>query len=194
MEVQPMNFLQERICKDGDVKAGKILKVDSFLNHQLDISLLDRIGQEFARRFADARITKVLTIEISGIAIAYAVARAMGVNMVYAKKGESINIDGPVYRAEIVDAMGKLLNQVMVSKKFLSKGDRVLIIDDFLANGYALQGLISLVEEAEATVEGCGIVIEKSFMEGGDRIRNLGYRLESLAILESLDPITFRAE
>lgn len=194
MEVQPMNFLQERICKDGDVKDGKILKVDSFLNHQLDISLLDRIGQEFARRFADARITKVLTIETSGIAIAYAVARAMGVNMVYAKKGESINIDGPVYRAEIVDAMGKLLNQVMVSKKFLSKGDRVLIIDDFLANGYALQGLISLVEEAEATVEGCGIVIEKSFMEGGDRIRNLGYRLESLAILECLDPITFRAE
>ena len=189
-----MNFLQERICKDGIVKAGTVLKVDSFLNHQLDIALLDRIGVEFAHRFADAGITKVLTIETSGIAIACAVARALGVNMVYAKKGESINIDGPVYRAEIVDVNGKTLNQVMVSKKFLSKGDRILIVDDFLANGYALQGLIALVEDAEATVEGCGIVIEKAFQEGGNRIRNLGYRLESLAILESLDPITFRAE
>ena len=194
MEVLPMNFLQERICKDGIVKAGTVLKVDSFLNHQLDIALLDRIGVEFAHRFADAGITKVLTIETSGIAIACAVARALGVNMVYAKKGESINIDGPVYRAEIVDVNGKPLNQVMVSKKFLSKGDRILIVDDFLANGYALQGLIALVEDAEATVEGCGIVIEKAFQEGGNRIRNLGYRLESLAILESLDPITFRAE
>ena len=191
-----MNFLQEKVLAEGIVKPGNVLKVDSFLNHQLDIRLLDAIGQEFARRFADAGINKVLTIETSGIAIACAVARALDVNMVYAKKGESINIDGPVYRAEIVDNAGKKINQVMVSKKFLCKGDRVLIIDDFLANGYALQGLISLVEDAEATVEGCGIVIEKSFLEGGERIRNLGYRLESLAIVENMEDgvITFRAE
>jgi xanthine phosphoribosyltransferase len=191
-----MNFLQEKVLAEGIVKPGNVLKVDSFLNHQLDIRLLDAIGQEFARRFADAGINKVLTIETSGIAIACAVARALDVNMVYAKKGESINIDGPVYRAEIVDNAGKKINQVMVSKKFLCKGDRVLIVDDFLANGYALQGLISLVEDAEATVEGCGIVIEKSFLEGGERIRNLGYRLESLAIIESMEDgvITFRAE
>ena len=191
-----MNFLEQRIIKDGIVKPGNVLKVDSFLNHQLDIQLLDAIGAEFARRFADAGITKVLTIETSGIAIACAVARALGVNMVYAKKGQSINIDGPVYRAEIPSFTRGKVNQVMVSKKFLSKGDRVLIIDDFLANGYALQGLISLVEDADATVEGCGIVIEKSFQEGGERIRNLGYRLESLAIIDSMDgdTITFRAE
>ena len=185
-----MNFLQERILADGVVKAGNVLKVDSFLNHQLDIRLLDRIAKEFASRFADAGITKVLTIETSGIAIACAVARELGVNMVYAKKGESINMDGPVYRAEIVDSNGKPVNQVMVSKKFLQKGDRLLIIDDFLANGYALQGLIALAEEADATVEGCGIVIEKGFQDGGQRIRNLGYRLESLAILESMDAAT----
>ena len=191
-----MNFLQEKVLAEGIVKPGNVLKVDSFLNHQLDIRLLDAIGQEFAHRFADAGINKVLTIETSGIAIACAVARALDVNMVYAKKGESINIDGPVYRAEIVDNAGKKINQVMVSKKFLRKGDRLLIVDDFLANGYALQGLISLVEDAEATVEGCGIVIEKSFLEGGERIRNLGYRLESLAIVENMEDgvITFRAE
>jgi len=191
-----MNFLQEKVLAEGVVKPGNVLKVDSFLNHQLDIPLLDAIGAEFARRFADAGITKVLTIETSGIAIACAVARALGVNMVYAKKGDSINIEGPVYRAEITDNTGKRINQVMVSKKFLCKGDRVLIVDDFLANGYALQGLISLVEDAEATVEGCGIVIEKGFQEGGERIRNLGYRLESLAIIESMEDgvITFRAE
>ena len=191
-----MNFLQEKVLAEGVVKPGNVLKVDSFLNHQLDIPLLDAIGAEFARRFADAGITKVLTIETSGIACA--VARALGVNMVYAKKGDSINIEGPVYRAEITDNTGKRINQVMVSKKFLCKGDRVLIVDDFLANGYALQGLISLVEDAEATVEGCGIVIEKGFQEGGERIRNLGYRLESLAIIEAMDAesgaVTFRAE
>lgn len=185
-----MNFLQERILKDGVVKPGHVLKVDSFLNHQLDIPLLDAIGEEFARRYAGAGITKVLTIETSGIAIACTVARQLGTPMVYAKKGASINIDGPVYRAEIVDDTGKAVNQVVVSKKFLSKGDRVLIIDDFLANGYALQGLIALVEEADATVEGCGIVIEKGFQEGGQRIRNLGYRLETLATIESMDAAT----
>ena len=185
-----MNFLQERILKDGIVKPGHVLKVDSFLNHQLDIPLLDAIGAEFARRFADARITKVLTIETSGIAIACAVARQLGVPMVYAKKGTSINIDGPVFRAEICDSTGTPVNQVVVSKKFLAKEDRVLVVDDFLANGYALQGLISLVEEADATVEGCGIVIEKGFQEGGQRIRNLGYRLETLATIESMDAAT----
>lgn len=185
-----MNFLQERILKDGVVKPGHVLKVDSFLNHQVDIALLDAIGGEFARRFADAGITKVLTIETSGIAIACAVARQLGTPMVYAKKGASINIDGPVYRAEIVDKTGKPVNQVMVSKKFISKGDRVLVIDDFLANGYALQGLIALVEEADATVEGCGIVIEKGFREGGQRIRNLGYRLETLATITGMDAAT----
>ena len=185
-----MNFLQERVLSDGVIKAGNVLKVDSFLNHQLDIRLLDEIGKEFAVRFLGAGITKVLTIETSGIAIACTVARELGVNMVYAKKGASINIDGPVYRAEIADTAGKPINQVMVSKKFLNKGDKVLIIDDFLANGYALQGLIALVEEAEATVEGCGIVIEKGFMDGGQRIRNLGYRLESLAIIDSMDEKT----
>ena len=189
-----MNFLQERIRRDGVVKDGSVLKVDSFLNHQLDIRLLDAIGKEFARRFAGCGINKVLTIETSGIAIACAVARELGVNMVYAKKGVSINIDGPVYRAEIVNNPAGKIHQVMVSKKFLNKDDRVLIIDDFLANGYALQGLISLVEDAEAQVEGCGIVIEKGFQEGGQRIRNLGYRVEALAILENLEPITFRTE
>ena len=191
-----MNFLQERIVAEGRVKRGKVLKVDSFLNHQLDIPLLDAIGEEFARRFADAGITKVLTIETSGIAIACAVARQLGVNMVYAKKGASINIDGPVFRAEILDKKGKPADQVVLSKKFLHKNDRVLIVDDFLATGYALQGLISLVEEADATVTGCGIVIEKGFQDGGERIRNLGYRLESLAIIDAMDAktgtITFR--
>ena len=191
-----MKFLEERILKDGQVRPGEILKVDSFLNHQLDVDLLNEIGKTLYEKYKDCGITRILTIEASGIAIACAVARELGVNMVYAKKGESINIDGPVYRAEIVDNTGKPFNQVMVSKKFLRKGDKVLIIDDFLATGYALQGLIALVEDAEATVEGCGIVIEKGFQDGGQRIRNLGFRLESLAIVESMDAatgqITFR--
>lgn len=185
-----MNFLQERILKDGVIKAGNVLKVDSFLNHQIDIHLVDAIGQEFARRFAGTGATKVLTMETSGIPIAFAAARSLGVDMVYAKKGDSINLDGPVYRAEI-PAMGrKQPDQVVVAQKCLRKGEKVLIIDDFLANGYALQGLIALVEDAGATVEGCGIVIEKAFQEGGDRIRNLGYRLEVLAIIESMNEQT----
>ena len=185
-----MNFLQERILKDGVIKAGNVLKVDSFLNHQIDISLVDAIGQEFARRFAGTGVTKVLTMETSGIPIAFATARSLGVDMVYAKKGDSINLDGPIYRAEIPVVGKKKPDQVVVAQKCLKKGEKVLIIDDFLANGYALQGLISLVEDAEATVEGCGIVIEKAFQEGGDRIRNLGYRLESLAIVEGLNEQT----
>jgi len=193
-----MNFLEERIAKDGVVKKGNVLKVDSFLNHQMDISLMDQMGEEFYRRFRDKKITKVLTIESSGIAIACSVARCFGVPMVFAKKSKSINIDGEVYMAEVESFTHKNTNLVIVSKKFLSPDDHVLIVDDFLANGCALQGLISIVESAEATVEGCGIAIEKGFQDGGWRIRNLGYHVESLAIVESMDDktgkITFRKQ
>lgn len=185
-----MNFLEERILKDGIVKPGNVLKVDSFLNHRMDIQLLEEMGKEFHRRFAGLPITKVLTIESSGIAIAYPVARAFGVPLLTAKKTKSVNLDGDLYVAEVESFTGGQVNQVIVSKKYLSDEDRVLIIDDFLANGYALQGLISIVESAGAAVEGCGIAIEKGFQEGGWRIRNLGYRLESLAIVEAMDPET----
>jgi len=185
-----MNFLEERILKDGIVKEGNVLKVDSFLNHQMDPVLLDQVGEEFHRRFAGKNITKVLTIEASGIAIAYSVARCFGVPMVFAKKAKSINIDGDMYTAEVESFTHKNKNQVIVSKKFLSEDDHVLIIDDFLANGCALQGLISISEAAGATVEGIGIVIEKGFQYGGRSIRNLGYQLESLAIVESMDAET----
>ena len=185
-----MNLLKERIQKDGVVKPGNVLKVDSFLNHQMDVALLDEIGREFKRRFAGETITKVLTIETSGIAIAYPVAREFGVPLVFAKKAKSINLDGEMYVAEVESFTHKKTNQVIVAKKFLSSTDRVLIIDDFLANGCALQGLISIVDSADAEVVGCGIAIEKGFQEGGQRIRNLGYRLESLAIVESMDAET----
>ncbi len=182
-----MNFLEERILKDGVVKAGNVLKVDSFLNHQMDIELMDEMGEEFKRRFQDKNITKVLTIEASGIAIACSVARCFGVPLVFAKKSKSINIEGDVYVAEVESFTHQNKNQVIVSKKFLNEGDRVLIIDDFLANGCALQGLISITEAAGATVEGLGIAIEKGFQIGGRVIRNLGYNLESLAIVDSMD-------
>lgn len=191
-----MNFLEQRILKDGVVKAGNVLKVDSFLNHQMDVALLKAMGQEFHRRFAHKKITKVLTIESSGIAVAYPVAEAFGVPMVFAKKAKSINIDGDVYVAEVPSFTHKVTNQVIVSKKFLSSEDHVLIIDDFLANGCALQGLLSIAESAGATVEGLGIVIEKGFQPGGRNIRNLGFHLESLAIVDAMDAetgsITFR--
>jgi xanthine phosphoribosyltransferase len=193
-----MNFLEARIQADGVVKQGNILKVDSFLNHQMDIALLEQIGQEFYRRFAHKPITKVLTIEASGIAIAYSVAKAFGVPLVFAKKSKSVNIDGEMYVAEVESFTHKRTNMVVVSKRYLSPEDHVLIIDDFLANGCALQGLISIVESAEATVEGLGIAIEKGFQDGGYRIRNLGYHLESLAIVDAMDPetgkITFREQ
>ena len=182
-----MNFLEERILKDGVVKEGNVLKVDSFLNHQMDVELLDNIGEEFHRRFADKKITKVLTIEASGIAIAYAVARCFGVPMVFAKKAKSINIDGDMYTAEVESFTHKNKNKVIVSKKFLSEEDHLLIVDDFLANGCALQGLISISEAAGATVEGIGIVIEKGFQVGGKILREKGIRVESLAIVESMD-------
>ena len=185
-----MNFLEKRILQDGIVKAGNVLKVDSFLNHQMDTALIDEIGKEFHRRFADKEITKILTIEASGIAMAYATARCFGVPMVFAKKAKSINIDGDMYTAEVESFTHKNKNQVIVSKKFLSSDDKVLIIDDFLANGCALQGLISIAEAAGATVAGIGIVIEKGFQFGGRSIRNLGYQLESLAIVESMDETT----
>ena len=185
-----MNFLEERILKDGIIKEGNVLKVDSFLNHQMDTELIDEMGKEFFRRFSDKNITKILTIEASGIAIAYAAARCFKVPMVFAKKAKSINIDGDMYTAEVESFTHKNKNQVIVSKRFLSEGDRVLIIDDFLANGCALQGLISITEAAGATVEGIGIAIEKGFQFGGRSIRNLGYHLESLAIVESMDHTT----
>lgn len=191
-----MNFLEERIARDGVVKPGNILKVDSFLNHQMDISLLEKIGDEFAHRFADNSITKVLTVESSGIAIAYPVARKLGVPLVSAKKSHSVNLDGELYVAEVQSCDNKHITRVIVGKKYICPDDRILIIDDFLANGFVLQGLISIVDEAGAAVEGCGIVVEKSFLEGGWRIRNLGYRVESLAIVEAMDAetgtVTFR--
>lgn len=193
-----MNFLEERIMKDGIVKPGNVLKVDSFLNHQMDIAFMDQMGKEFHRRFAGKKITKVLTIEASGIAIAYPVAREFGVPMVFAKKAKSINIDGDMYVAEVESFTHKNKNQVIVAKRFLSAEDHVLIIDDFLANGCALQGLISIVESAGATVEGLGIAIEKGFQFGGKVIRNMGYQLESIAIVDEMDAetgaITFRPQ
>lgn len=193
-----MNFLEARIVKDGIVRENNVLKVDSFLNHQMDVELLDEIGCEFYRRFGDKKITKILTIEASGIAIAYAVARCFGVPMVFAKKSKSINIEGEMYSAEVESFTHKNRNTVIVSKKFLSDADRVLIVDDFLANGCALQGLISITEQAGAVVEGIGIVIEKGFQYGGRSIRNLGYRVESLAIVDAMDAttgeITFRPQ
>ena len=185
-----MNFLEERIVKDGIVKPGNVLKVDSFLNHQMDVQLLNEMGKEFKRRFEHKKITKILTIEASGIAIAYPVAMEFQVPLVFAKKAKSINIDGDVYVAEVESFTHKNKNQVIVSKKYLSPDDHVLIIDDFLANGCALQGLISIVESSGATVEGLGIAIEKGFQIGGRVIRNLGYHLESLAIVDGMNAET----
>ena len=182
-----MQLLEERILKDGIVKPGNVLKVDSFLNHQMDIAFINELGKEFQRRFADAPITKILTIEASGIGIACLVAQYFHVPVVFAKKSQSINIDSDVYVAEVESFTHKRKNQVIVSKKFLNEGDHVLIIDDFLANGCALQGLLSIVAQAGGTVEGIGIAVEKGFQQGGRIIRNLGYQLESLAIVDSMD-------
>ena len=191
-----MNFLEERIVKDGVVSSTEVLKVDSFLFHQMDMALVDQIAKELHHRYADKPITKVLTIEVSGIAIAASVAREFGVPMVFAKKSKSVYMDDEVYCAEVLSFRHKNVNRVIVSRKLLNENDHVLIVDDIMANGCALQGLISIVEEAEAEVVGCGIAIEKGFQEGGDRIRNLGYRVESIAIIDKMDPktgkITFR--
>lgn len=185
-----MNFLEERIIKDGHVKEGNVLKVDSFLNHQMDVQLFDRIGEEFRRRFEGKTITKIVTIEASGIGIACMTARHFQVPVIFAKKSKSVNIEGEVYTAEVESFTHKCKNQVIISKKFLCPEDHVLIIDDFLANGCALQGLISIVTSAGASVEGIGIVIEKGFQQGGQLIRNQGYHLESLAIVDSMNAAT----
>lgn len=182
-----MNFLEQRIQRDGVVKEGNVLKVDNFLNHQMDIALFEQMGAEFKKRFADEKIDKILTIEASGIGIACIVARYFNVPVVFAKKAKSVNLDGEMYIAEVESFTHKCKNQVIVSKKFLSEGEHVLIIDDFLANGCALQGLISIVAEAGAVVSGIGIAIEKGFQIGGRTIRNLGYHLESLAIIDDMD-------
>lgn len=182
-----MNKLEERIIKDGIIKEGNVLKVDSFLNHQMDVELIDWIGSEFLRRFEGEKITKVLTIEASGIAIAYAAASCFGVPLVFAKKSKSVNIDGDMYTSEVESFTHKNKNTVIVSKKFIKPEDKVLIVDDFLANGCALQGLISITKQAGAEVVGIGIAIEKGFQSGGKMIRNLGYHLESVAIVEKMD-------
>jgi xanthine phosphoribosyltransferase len=182
-----MNCLEERILKDGIVKEGNVLKVDSFLNHQMDIELFNEMGKELKRRFEGKEFTKILTIEASGIGIACIVAQHFGVPVVFAKKAKSINLDGEMYVAEVESFTHKCKNQVIVSKKFLNEGDKVLIIDDFLANGCALQGLIQIVQSAGAEVNGIAIAVEKGFQSGGRTIRNLGYHLESLAIVDEMD-------
>ena len=191
-----MKLLEERIRKDGTVKEGNVLKVDSFLNHQMDIDLFNEMGKEWARLFADCPITKILTVEASGIGIACVAAQHFHVPVVFAKKSQSVNIDGEVYSTKIESFTHKRVYDVIVSKKFLHPEDHILIIDDFLANGCALEGLLEIVSEAGATVEGIGIAVEKGFQKGGDQIRAKGVRLESLAIVESMDAgtgeITFR--
>ncbi len=193
-----MNELQERIIKDGVVKEGNILKVDSFLNHQIDVDLYHWMASEWKQRFADVEVTKILTIEASGIGIACITGELFHVPVVFAKKSHSVNLDGDMYTAEVESFTHKNINHVIVSKKFINPGDKVLIVDDFLANGCALQGLISIVNQAGAEVTGIGIAIEKGFQTGGQIIRNLGYRLESLAIVDAMDAktgaVTFRDE
>lgn len=185
-----MNFLEEKIVKDGIIKEGNVLKVDSFLNHQMDIELFNEMGKEWKKRFEGKNINKILTIEASGIGIACIVAQHFGVPVVFAKKSKSINLEGDMYTAEVESFTHKNKNQVIVAKKFLNEGDHVLLIDDFLANGCALQGLIQIVQSAGATVEGIGIAIEKGFQTGGKIIRNLGYQLESLAIVDGMNAET----
>lgn len=184
-----MNFLEERILKDGIIKEGNVLKVDSFLNHQMDIDLFNEIGREFKKRFEGKEINKILTIEASGIGIACIAAQHFHVPVVFAKKSQSINLEGEMLVAEVESFTHKCKNNVIVAKKFLNPEDKVLIIDDFLANGCALQGLIQIVQSAGASVEGIGIgiVIEKGFQSGGRIIRNLGFQLESLAIIEKMN-------
>ncbi len=189
-----MELLEERIRRDGVVKSEGVLKVDGFLNHQMDINLFNEMGKELKRLFADAPINKVLTIEASGIGIAAVVAQHFNVPVVFAKKSQSINLDGDVYSTKIQSFTHQRIYDVIVSKKFLNADDHVLLIDDFLANGCALNGLIDLVEEAGATVEGIGIAVEKGFQPGGDDLRSRGYHLESLAIVQSMNPETGEIE
>ena len=182
-----MKLLEERIKKDGVVKEGQVLKVDSFINHQMDIELFNEMGKEFKRLFAEKEINKILTIEASGIGIACIVAQHFNVPVVFAKKAKSINLDGDMYTTKIESFTHKKVYDVIVSKKFLSEQDHILIIDDFLANGCAVAGLVDLVRSAGATVEGVGIAIEKGFQQGGKILRDKGLQVESLAIVESMN-------
>ena len=185
-----MQLLEERIRRDGIVKPGNVLKVDSFLNHQMDVELFNEMGKEFRRLFPSEKINKILTIEASGIGIACIAAQYFHVPVVFAKKSQSINLDGDQYTTKVESFTHKRVYDVIVAKKFLGKEDHVLIIDDFLANGCAVAGLIDLVMSAGATVEGVGIAVEKGFQEGGKLLRNKGARVESLAIVESMDAKT----
>lgn len=191
-----MKLLEDRIRRDGKVREGNVLKVDSFLNHQMDIGLLNEIGKEFRRLFPEPEINKILTIEASGIGIACIAAQYFGVPVVFAKKNKTKNIAGGVYTAKVESFTHGRTYDIMVSRDFLGKGDKVLLLDDFLANGKALEGLISLSEEAGAEVIGAGVVIEKGFQSGGEAIRKRGIHLESLAIVDGMDEktgeITFR--
>ncbi len=193
-----MQLLEERIRKDGQIREGNVLKVDSFLNHQIDIDLCNEIGREFRRLFPGDRITKILTIEASGIGIACITAQYFHVPVVFAKKSQSINLDGDMYTAQVESYTHKRTYDVILSRKFLTEKDRVLIVDDFLANGCAAVGLVELVHSAGAAVEGVGIVIEKGFQKGGRMLRERGIRVESLAIVEAMEPatgtITFRQQ
>ena len=185
-----MKLLEDRIRKDGVVREGNVLKVDSFLNHQMDIELFKEIGKEFQKRFAGERINKILTIEASGIGIACIVAQYFGVPVVFAKKNKTKNIAGDVYTSQVESYTHGRVYDIIVSKQFLGEGDRVLLIDDFLANGKALEGLAALVQDSGAVLVGAGVVIEKGFQRGGDAIRQKGIHLESLAIVESMDEKT----
>ena len=185
-----MKLLEERIRRDGVVKPGNVLKVDSFLNHQMDVELFNEMGKEFKRLFADRPINKILTVEASGIGIACVVAQHFNVPVVFAKKAKSINLDGEMYMTKIQSFTHQRVYDVIVSKKFLTPDDHILIIDDFLANGCAVNGLIDLINSAGAVIEGVGIAIEKGFQQGGDLIRSRGIRLESLAIIESMNAET----
>lgn len=185
-----MQLLKDRIRKDGKIKSGDVLKVDSFLNHQMDIKLFVEIGKEFKRRFAGCEVNKILTIEASGIGIACIVAQYFDVPVVFAKKSKTKNIAGDVYTTPVESFTHGKVYDIMVSKEFLGTGDKVLLIDDFLANGKALEGLASIVRESGAELVGAGIVIEKGFQTGGDRLRREGIRVESLAIVESMDETT----
>lgn len=185
-----MRLLEERIRQDGNVKPGNVLKVDSFLNHQMDVELFNEMGKEFRRLFPSEKINKILTIEASGIGIACIAAQYFHVPVVFAKKSQSINLDGEQYATRIESFTHKRIYDVIVSKKYLQKGDRVLIIDDFLANGCAVAGLIDLIESAGAEIEGVGIAVEKGFQEGGKLLRGKGIRVESLAIVENMDDKT----
>ena len=185
-----MQHLEERIRRDGTVKPGNVLKVDSFLNHQMDVELFNEMGKEFRRLFPSKEINKILTIEASGIGIACSAAQYFQVPVVFAKKSQSINLDGEQYTTKIESFTHKRVYDVIVAKKFLNEQDHVLIIDDFLANGCAVAGLIDLVHSAGASIEGVGIAVEKGFQTGGKLLRDKGVRVESLAIVESMNADT----